>query len=90
MNPLEKKIWAKKLLYQSKNRGYKENDLILGKFAEKFISQMNVHLLQEFSIILSQDDADIYDWLTGKKEPPIFLGSEVMSKLIKFANSNND
>lgn len=92
MKLLEKNFLIKKLLYQSKNRGYKENNLILGQFAEKFIREMDISMLQQFSIILSQEDSDIYDWLTRKKEPPIFLCSPLMSRLLKFAidNNNND
>jgi antitoxin CptB len=80
----QKNNFIKKLLYQSKNRGYKENDIILGRFAERFLNDMNDEDLANFEIILEQDDADIYNWVTKKIQLPEKSNSKIMRKLLKF------
>ena len=55
-------ILRKKNLYQSQNRGCKETDLILRKFAEKYLDTMDEIELKQFQHILDASDADIYDW----------------------------
>jgi succinate dehydrogenase flavin-adding protein (antitoxin of CptAB toxin-antitoxin module) len=88
MNHLPKTSLAKKLLYQSKNRGCKETGLILSKFAEYFFAKMPADNLTDFALILEQNDIDLYDWITKKTTPPIHLKSKVLSQLLAF-NINN-
>jgi antitoxin CptB len=72
----------KKLLYRSLHRGCKETDLILGKFAETHINNMNSKELQEFEIILNQMDSDIVSWVMRRASPPFELHGPVMRKLL--------
>jgi len=88
MDYYNKSSLIKKLLYQSKNRGCKETGLILSNFAEKFIFQMDEEGLMNFTIILMQNDLDIYDWVTAKVIPPKELNSTIMSQLISFSLYN--
>jgi succinate dehydrogenase flavin-adding protein (antitoxin of CptAB toxin-antitoxin module) len=74
----------KKLLYQSKNRGCKETDLLLGKFAEHYLHKMNDDELRIFAMILDQTDLDIVSWVMGTSAVPEFLRSSVMQKLLDF------
>lgn len=79
------KILVKKLLYQSKNRGCRETDIILGQFAEQYLSSMSEIELKEYERILQLQDVDIYDWVTKKKSlPATELASPVMRKLLNF------
>ncbi|MCC8417990.1 MAG: succinate dehydrogenase assembly factor 2 [Rickettsia endosymbiont of Bryobia graminum] len=84
MNYFNRDFLIKKLLYQSRNRGCKETGVILGKFAEQFLSNMNDKDLQDFALILDNNDIDIYDWVTKKIAPPDYLDSKVMIKLLNF------
>lgn len=81
MTSSEKDILIKKLLYKSLHRGCKETDLILGNFATSFINEMEMDELLAFEEILKQNDADIYDWVTGKSPVPVILQSSVMKSL---------
>lgn len=89
MNYSDSSSLAKKLLYQSKNRGCKETGLILGKFAEQFLSDMSKEDLQDFFLIIENNDIDIYDWVTNKTNPPAHLNSNVMMKLLNFKINSN-
>lgn len=74
----------KKILYQSQNRGCKETDLILGKFAEKYLEQMDSMELEIFQKILELSDADIYDWYNKKSPIPQEYNTHLMQKLLNF------
>lgn len=84
MNELDKNNFAKKLLYRSLNRGYKENEIILGNYAERFLSIMTLDEMYEFEKILQESDADLYEWLTHKAPIPEKLKSKIMSDLLDF------
>ena len=86
MDLLIKASIAKKLLYQSNHRGCKEIDYILGGFAREYVKNMNEKDLQDFALILTQNDLDIYEWITKKSTPPSDLNSNVMSLLLNFRN----
>jgi antitoxin CptB len=84
MTQLDKHNFAKKLLYRSCNRGYKENEIILGGFATNFLSEMTILEMFEFEKILTETDADLYDWLTLKSNIPARLNCKMMSDILKF------
>jgi antitoxin CptB len=84
MNRTDKEFFIKKIFYKSKNRGCKENDLILGAFTQKFLFHMNEQDLVDFANILEQNDLDIYDWLRHKCEVPLDLQSNIMTLLVNF------
>ncbi|HEY4164947.1 MAG TPA: succinate dehydrogenase assembly factor 2 [Dongiaceae bacterium] len=79
-------ILRRRLLFQSKHRGVKELDLILGPFAERYLSEFNPIELAEYAVLLREPDPDIYDWLVGRVPLPDRLRNRVMSLLLAFGN----
>lgn len=77
-------LLMKKLLHQSKNRGCREMDLLLGNFAEIFVHKMSSNDLENFALILCQDDSDIYRWITKQSKPPQELDSNIMQQLLDY------
>ena len=73
--------FQKKLLYKSTHRGSKEMDLILGKFAHKYLSVFNDDELVMLEAILEMDDNDIYQYALNKKEIPESLNNRVFTLL---------
>ena len=73
--------FQKKLLYKSTHRGSKEMDLILGKFAQKYLSLFNEDELVMFEAILEMYDNDIYQYALNKKEIPESLNNRVFTLL---------
>lgn len=59
----------KRLQYRSWHRGCKETDLVLGQFAERGMGSLSPAQLQLYERFLEENDADIWDWLTGKTRP---------------------
>eukprot|EP00039_Didymoeca_costata_P011248 m.157246 g.157246 ORF g.157246 m.157246 type:complete len:160 (+) comp15111_c0_seq7:313-792(+) len=79
-----------RLLYQSRKRGIKENDLIMGTFAGKYLEGMTQSELAEYDSILNDHDNewDMYAWMVGRKPLPDYLSdSQVMHKLVEHAEN---
>ena len=51
-------------------RGTREMDLILGPFADARLEGMTAAALDAFETLLSEDDHDLYAWITGRAEAP--------------------
>ncbi len=73
----------KRLRYRSWHRGCKETDLILGQFSESGLDRLDPPLLQVYERLLDEDDADIWDWISGKTPPPAQYA--VLLELLKSA-----
>ena len=63
-------IVRKKLSIRSWRRGTKELDLILGRFSDKNIINLQISELDLYEQFLSNDDHLIYSWLFEKEESP--------------------
>ncbi|MCC2646304.1 MAG: succinate dehydrogenase assembly factor 2 [Rickettsiaceae bacterium] len=57
----------KRLIYRSKNRGCKENDLLLGNFAEQELYNLSDDDLEVYQLFIEENDNDILCWLTARK-----------------------
>ncbi len=66
--PREHRI--KRMKMRSMRRGIKEMDLILQRFAEGHIEAMNDAGLDLYDALLSENDHDIYQWVSGQKPAP--------------------
>lgn len=53
-----------RLVYQSRKRGILESDLLLSRFAKKYLSQFSEEELDEYDKLLDEPDWDIYYWAT--------------------------
>jgi antitoxin CptB len=76
----------RRLLFQSKHRGVKELDLILGRFAEAHLAGFGMAELQQFAVLLGEPDPDIYDWLVGRAALPARLQNPVLKLLLDFTH----
>lgn len=60
----------KRLKMRSMRRGIKEMDLILERFAERNLTGMDEAGLQTYDALLSENDHDLYQWVTGQIPAP--------------------
>ena len=60
----------KRLKMRSMRRGIKEMDLILQRFAEGHLDTMDEASLALYDDLLSENDHDLYQWVTGQVTPP--------------------
>lgn len=64
------RVRRERLRYRSHHRGTKEMDVLLGRFAERYLDGFGVIELTEYEALLEEQDQDLYDWALGRSEPP--------------------
>ncbi|CAK9202905.1 unnamed protein product [Sphagnum jensenii] len=78
-----------RILYRSRQRGYLELDLLLGKWAENNAAHLNEKRLQDLVDLLEQENPDLWQWLTGQAEPPSDLVANTAFLAVKEQISGN-
>ncbi|WP_417470774.1 succinate dehydrogenase assembly factor 2 [Maricaulis sp.] len=74
----------KKLRIRAWRRGFKEADLILGRYADQMLEAMSETDIADFDRLLDQLDADIYSWVIGTAPTPAEFDTPVMDRLKTF------
>ena len=77
-------IQRRRLCFRSWHRGMKEVDLILGRFAERYLADFDAAQLDRFELLLEARDNDLYAWYAGTGEPPEELRTDVWQLLRAF------
>lgn len=72
--------FVKRLRMRSIRRGIKEMDIILGHFSEMTLNSLSVEQLQNYDVLLSENDHDLYAWVSGALPCPDKF-SEIISKI---------
>ena len=73
----------RRLLYQSRHRGTKEADVLIGGFAERHLAAMSADQLDRFERLLAEADVDLMDWLAGRRPAPEEIAQLDVFGLIK-------
>ncbi|MEQ8663626.1 MAG: succinate dehydrogenase assembly factor 2 [Gammaproteobacteria bacterium] len=60
----------KRLYMRSIRRGIKEMDILLTRFADARLSGLEENELVLYDALLSENDQDLYQWVTGQASPP--------------------
>ncbi len=63
-------IRIKRMKMRSMRRGIKEMDLILTAYANRNLDGMDADGLDTYDAMLSENDQDLYQWVTGQVQPP--------------------
>lgn len=63
-------VRLRRLAMRSWRRGIKEMDLILGGFADTRLQTLEGGELDVYESILSENDHDLYEWITGRRSIP--------------------
>lgn len=74
-------IRRKRLLHRSRYRGFREADLLFGRFAERHLDGMDDTLLDQYERLLDESDQDAYAWVTGQRPVPARHDNAVMRML---------
>jgi antitoxin CptB len=82
----ERERRIKKLLFQSRHRGTREADFLIGGFAERHLPVLTDAELDTFERLLGEPDPDIVDWVLDRAEVPMAHRSRVLELIIKFKN----
>ena len=63
-------IRRKRLLHQSRYRGRREGDLLLGGFADRHLASLSAAQLDRYEALLQESDQDLLAWLSGRQPAP--------------------
>ncbi len=74
----------KQLLFRTHHCGLKENDILLGHFADRYILKLNDQQLDDLEILMNQNDIDVMNWIIGKAVVPEEYNTELMKLIQKF------
>jgi antitoxin CptB len=78
-------VVRKKLRFRAGHRGFREMDLFMEAFADRYLGAFGDRELAEFERILDIPDQDVYSWITGQAAPPEGARSQVLDLLISFS-----
>jgi len=65
-----REVKIKRLAMRSMRRGIKEMDLILSAYANEHLAGLNDADLALYDDLLSENDHDLYAWVTGHADTP--------------------
>ena len=74
----------RKLTFRAWRSGFREMDLYMGSFADKFLADFDEAHLEEFERLLSVPDWEVYAWLIGQTEVPDNHKGPVLDQLVAF------
>ena len=74
----------KRLRFRAWRRGFREADMIMGRFAEARLDTMSVQEVDEFERLLDAPDTDVYAWITGRDSEPENYQGPVLDQLKSF------
>ena len=60
----------KQLRHRARYRGFKEVDILFGRFAERHLDGLDEAGLDAFEALLDAPDQDVYAWVTGQLPLP--------------------
>ena len=72
----------KRLKFRAWHRGFREADLILGPFADKYAHLLTPEQFDAFEALMEQPDQDLYEWIVERTPTPPEFDGEIM-KMIK-------
>ncbi|CAI9113768.1 OLC1v1014437C1 [Oldenlandia corymbosa var. corymbosa] len=78
-NEESKRRLCNRLLYRSKQRGFLELDLVLGKWVEEHVHSMDENKIKALVHVLDLENPDLWKWLTGQEQPPEAVSNNPVS-----------
>lgn len=74
----------KKLQFRAWRRGFREIDLILGRFADQELANLGDDQLAAFERLLDAPDQDVYAWITGQEPPQVEYDTPLLAAVRAF------
>ena len=79
-------VRRKRVLFRAHHTGMKENDLLIGAFADRHLAGLDDADVAWFEwLLMNHDDLDLYNWITGREPVPEKLRHPVMTAMTNFS-----
>lgn len=76
----------KRMGMRSWRRGTKEMDLILGPWADAHLAGLSPERLEEYEVLLAENDQDLMAWIFGQAGPPAHV-APLLAEIAAFARA---
>ncbi len=77
-------VRRKRLRFRAWHRGLREVDLLLGRFADATINDLDEAELAGFEALLDVPDPDVLSWLTGEQPVPAEDDTPILRRILSF------
>ncbi|MCB1970651.1 MAG: succinate dehydrogenase assembly factor 2 [Geminicoccaceae bacterium] len=74
-------IRRRRLLHRSRYRGFREADIIFGRFADRYLASLDLEELDQYEALIEEADQDVYAWVQGTAELPARHDNGVFARL---------
>jgi Uncharacterized conserved protein len=74
----------RRILYHAWHRGTREMDLVLGRFVDAAIGDLDEAELGTLEDVLEIDDRALFAWIVGKETPPEGPASPMIRRICAF------
>lgn len=78
-------IRRKQLLFRACHRGMKEMDMILGSYAQNYITEMDDAQLNALEQLMSCEDRELYNCFLGSAPLPETVNQQLFKQILTFA-----
>ncbi len=76
----------KRMKMRSWRRGTKEMDLVLGPWADAHLAGLTEGELDEYELLLAENDQDLMAWIFGASSPPAAFGA-LLARITAYARN---
>ena len=77
-------VRRKRLIHQSRYRGFLESDLFFGRFADTYLAVLTPGQLDRYEALLRESDQDLFAWVNGRRPVPPEHDHDVFRMLKSF------
>ncbi len=74
-------VRRRRVRFRCWHRGTREADLLLGRFADTCVGDLDQAGLGQLEALLDQPDPDIWDWVVGRQPVPEAFDNDVTRRL---------
>ncbi len=78
----------RRILFRAWHRGTREMDLLLGRFADAAIADLDEAELDAFEQLMEVPDRDLFSWIIGTAETPENFAGPLLERVVAFARAN--
>ncbi len=80
----------KRLRFRAWRRGFREADLVMGRFADEHGASLDDPDLDRFEALLEESDTDVYAWIVGREPAPAPHDHALLIRMRDFAETLHD
>ena len=80
----EAAVRRRKIAFRAWHRGTREMDLIMGRFADAELTNLDEAGLDSFEALMEQPDPELYKWVSGEAAVPADVDAAFLARIRAF------